>query len=268
MHYPAMSAASASLVSQNLHLAQAIARKNKRLYAWYTDDELVAETYYALCTAATNWESYCQSRGFDPSRQDYFRSYALRRMKGAIIDLQRASDPYTRKERAILKQEPTASSPRPPPRGVFLPTDIFWDHASSSIAASTLTPHDISEWNEIAAIASSLFLSLPHYNRLYTAYVMMKNPSDPLPAYVQKITSTSIRYIVVSTLDALQLAHPPFSLSLAKNNKPFTDAHVASYLSTHNLTPSALIERFLSALREEPGMLVDMARRASRGKTL
>jgi RNA polymerase sigma factor for flagellar operon FliA len=67
-------------------------------------DELESIAYLGLMQAANRWYRYCLAKGFDPGCGEvpcerpetcgtrYFGAYALRRMKGAILDSQRSAD--------------------------------------------------------------------------------------------------------------------------------------------------------------------------------
>jgi RNA polymerase sigma factor (sigma-70 family) len=80
-----------------------------------TRDELESIAYLGLMQAATRWHSYCLRKGFDPGcgkvpceRPEtcgtrYFGAYALRRMRGAILDSQRAADWVPRQVRQNAK---------------------------------------------------------------------------------------------------------------------------------------------------------------------
>jgi RNA polymerase sigma factor for flagellar operon FliA len=66
-------------------------------------DELVALAYRGLWEAAVRWPVYCQQRGFDPTRYEYFGAYCLRRVRGAMLDAMRSQDWLTRSMRNRAK---------------------------------------------------------------------------------------------------------------------------------------------------------------------
>lgn len=67
-------------------------------------DELVSLASQGLAMAGARWETYCASRGFDPGAVQYFPAYALRRMRGAMLDSMRSADWVTRSVRGRAKQ--------------------------------------------------------------------------------------------------------------------------------------------------------------------
>jgi RNA polymerase sigma factor FliA len=66
-------------------------------------DELEALALSGLAAASARWPVYCEKNGHDPARLEYFRAYALRRMRGAMLDWLRAQDWVTRSERTRAK---------------------------------------------------------------------------------------------------------------------------------------------------------------------
>jgi len=59
---------------------------------------------FGLVQASQAWAAYCEARGFDSGRMDFFRSYALKRIKGAILDEARRNDPLSRGQRRVMKE--------------------------------------------------------------------------------------------------------------------------------------------------------------------
>jgi RNA polymerase sigma factor for flagellar operon FliA len=66
-------------------------------------DELTSLAYTGLAMAASMWGPYCERRGFSPQAYQYFAAYALRRMRGAILDYQRSVDYVSRSVRSRAK---------------------------------------------------------------------------------------------------------------------------------------------------------------------
>lgn len=66
-------------------------------------DELVGVGNDALVWAAANWERYCLRNGYSPTATNYFRAYALRRIRGAILDHLRGQDWVPRTVRTRFK---------------------------------------------------------------------------------------------------------------------------------------------------------------------
>lgn len=66
-------------------------------------DELESLALSGLAQAAARWPLYCEKNGHDPTRLEYFRAYALRRMRGSMLDYLRSRDWVTRSERTRAK---------------------------------------------------------------------------------------------------------------------------------------------------------------------
>jgi RNA polymerase sigma factor for flagellar operon FliA len=78
-------------------------------------DELVSLAYQGLAQAAQRWPEYCERRGFDAGcgQRDcadkttcgtrYFAAYALRRIRGSMLDAMRSGDWVTRSVRGNAK---------------------------------------------------------------------------------------------------------------------------------------------------------------------
>jgi RNA polymerase sigma factor FliA len=67
-------------------------------------DELVSLGAHGLAMAGARWETYCAEHGYDPGRLEYFPPYALRRMRGSILDYMRSVDWVTRSTRGKAKR--------------------------------------------------------------------------------------------------------------------------------------------------------------------
>lgn len=66
-------------------------------------DELISLAYAGLMMAAARWPAYCAQNGYDSAAVQYFAAYALRRIRGSILDAMRSSDWVTRSTRARAK---------------------------------------------------------------------------------------------------------------------------------------------------------------------
>jgi RNA polymerase sigma factor for flagellar operon FliA len=66
-------------------------------------DELESLALSGLAHAAARWPVYCAKNQHDPARLEYFRAYALRRMRGSMLDYLRTQDWVTRSERTRAK---------------------------------------------------------------------------------------------------------------------------------------------------------------------
>jgi RNA polymerase sigma factor FliA len=66
-------------------------------------DELESLALSGLAAAAARWPVYCVQHGHDPTAFQFFRAYALRRMRGSILDALRSQDWVTRSERTRAK---------------------------------------------------------------------------------------------------------------------------------------------------------------------
>lgn len=67
-------------------------------------EELHAIALSGLAHARARWREYCAKAGHDENAVNYFGAYAMRRMRGAILDAMRANDWVTRSARAKAKQ--------------------------------------------------------------------------------------------------------------------------------------------------------------------
>jgi RNA polymerase sigma factor FliA len=66
-------------------------------------DELVSLASTGLAMAGARWERYCSENDYDPGATQYFAAYALRRMRGAMLDYMRSADWVTRSVRSRAK---------------------------------------------------------------------------------------------------------------------------------------------------------------------
>jgi RNA polymerase sigma factor for flagellar operon FliA len=66
-------------------------------------DELQSLGYMGLVMAAERWERYCAEHGYSPGAMEYFAAYALRRVRGSILDALRSQDWVTRSVRSKAK---------------------------------------------------------------------------------------------------------------------------------------------------------------------
>lgn len=66
-------------------------------------DELESLALSGLAAAAARWPAYCAAKGHDPEAFHYFRAYALRRMRGSMLDYLRTQDWVTRSARTRAK---------------------------------------------------------------------------------------------------------------------------------------------------------------------
>lgn len=66
-------------------------------------DELESLALFGLAAAGARWPAYCAEHGHDPTRFEYFTAYALRRMRGSMLDWLRSKDWMTRSGRTKAK---------------------------------------------------------------------------------------------------------------------------------------------------------------------
>jgi RNA polymerase sigma factor for flagellar operon FliA len=65
--------------------------------------ELESLALFGLASASARWPVYCEAKGHDPAAFEYFRAYALRRMRGAMLDHLRSQDWVPRSARTRAK---------------------------------------------------------------------------------------------------------------------------------------------------------------------
>lgn len=87
------------LIERNYDLIDRVQRIQWRLVSLIPRDDMQSEIAYALTQAAYNWEDYCVRKGYDPASVSYFRPYAIKRMKGAVLDAARVLHPLNRRQR-------------------------------------------------------------------------------------------------------------------------------------------------------------------------
>jgi RNA polymerase sigma factor FliA len=66
-------------------------------------DELESLALSGLAAAGARWFRYCAEKGHDPAALEYFAAYALRRMRGSMLDYLRSQDWVTRSARTRAK---------------------------------------------------------------------------------------------------------------------------------------------------------------------
>jgi RNA polymerase sigma factor FliA len=66
-------------------------------------DELESLALSGLAAAQARWETYCAAQGHDPGATHFFVAYALRRMRGSMLDYLRSQDWVTRSARTKAK---------------------------------------------------------------------------------------------------------------------------------------------------------------------
>jgi RNA polymerase sigma factor for flagellar operon FliA len=99
------------LITNHVALAASVAASVYRSAPHVMEpDELRSIAYLALVQAADRWPNYCDERGYDPARTEYFAPYVTRRVRGAIIDTLRATDHATRSQRSKVKALQAAGS--------------------------------------------------------------------------------------------------------------------------------------------------------------
>lgn len=93
-----------ALIRQYMGLTQSIAQQVWRTAPHALElDELTGIGYLGLVSAARRWPVYCQERGYDVERLEYFKPYVSRRVYGALIDAIRSADWATRSLRTRAK---------------------------------------------------------------------------------------------------------------------------------------------------------------------
>lgn len=97
----------------------------------------------ALVWAAVHWEGYCERNGYSPAATQYFRAYALRRIRGALLDYQRDQDWVPRAVRTRYKAIQEAEEAREP-----LPAGMDATEARETVAAVALRPVSLDERTE------------------------------------------------------------------------------------------------------------------------
>ncbi len=93
-----------ALVHEYLGLSQSLAQQVWRTASHALDfEELRAIAHFGLVDAASRWKSYCAKNEYSPEALHYFKTYAVRRIRGALYDAIRSSDWATRSLRTRAK---------------------------------------------------------------------------------------------------------------------------------------------------------------------
>lgn len=93
-----------ALIHQYMGLSQSLAQQVWRTAPHALElDELCGIAYLGLVSAARRWEPYCSERGFSPYALEYFKTFVVRRVRGALIDAIRSGDWATRSLRTRAK---------------------------------------------------------------------------------------------------------------------------------------------------------------------
>lgn len=88
-----MEPAALRLVETHLGLAQSIAQQVWRTAPHALDaEELRAIAYLGLVAAADRWYPYCREKNYSADALEFFKPFAVRRIKGQLIDTIRSSD--------------------------------------------------------------------------------------------------------------------------------------------------------------------------------
>lgn len=99
------------LIADYMGLAQALAQQVWRTAPHALElDELRAIAYLGLVAAAERWKPYCAANGYDVNALQYFKPFAVRRIRGSMIDAIRASDWATRLLRSRARALQAADS--------------------------------------------------------------------------------------------------------------------------------------------------------------
>ncbi len=163
--------ASNLLINENLDLAKiavntVLQRSNRKV----TEDEredLVAEATKALVEVAVRWPEYCEVNGYEaegPKANEWFRIYATRRLKGAIIDFWRKESPLTRNELDLstfgIKHGAEAAAKR---YGVTVEAVTTAMHRRDNLIVASALPEEDDDPNVPEALAPySLWDTLHH----------------------------------------------------------------------------------------------------------
>jgi len=93
------------LIHAHLGLAQSLAKQVWRTAPHALDlDELTGIANFGLVAAAKRWDAYCRENNFSPDALEYFKTFAVRRVYGAMMDSIRQADWATRALRAKARQ--------------------------------------------------------------------------------------------------------------------------------------------------------------------
>lgn len=149
----------------------------KKYRAFLSYEEILSEASMGLMQAANNWASYCERNDFDPAAVQYFKVYASRRAKGAVIDALRQVD-MGRTARKILKE-----TGQEPPEGKKPP--LVTDPQSAKwveLYDDSPLPSDVAVLKMAQIAARKTYLSLPRIQQavlaLYEAASKRDAPSQ------------------------------------------------------------------------------------------
>lgn len=93
------------MILQYKPMAEGLAVKVWKTAPYVLDmEELKAIALLGLVQVADRWPKYCEENGFDAKDEQYFKTVAMRRVKGAIFDALRKDDWLSRADRAVLKK--------------------------------------------------------------------------------------------------------------------------------------------------------------------
>lgn len=93
-----------ALIREYMPLAQSLAQQTWRTAPHALElDELRGIAYLGLVSAAKRWEAYCLENDFSPDALQYFKTFVVRRVHGAMIDAIRSADWATRSLRTRAK---------------------------------------------------------------------------------------------------------------------------------------------------------------------
>lgn len=209
------------LIEDRVGLAKAIGHRAWKRLVGYERDEIIAYAIQGLVAAAVRWEAYCEEHSYEPylgDAQSWFDTYASRRINGSIVDALRASDPATRRERALIKEIIAC--------GVDLSSP--WEHESAE------------------TISTRTRIPLPDVKRALGALMRMPVPledttEDSWPADPQDAAEEALTHILCEKVaHAVQVLPVLHQLVIA----------MAYYL---NLTDEEIVDK-LPELRSDPAL--------------
>lgn len=149
------------LVKDRVGLAMALAHKEWLKLNGYDRDDVISWALNGLVLAAQRWPAYCEENSYEmytPIAQSWFNTYATRRILGAIIDELRASDPATRRERAIVKEigqrgvNLYVSWDYDSPQSISSRTGISLEDVNTALSALLRVPVPLDDYEEAESI--------------------------------------------------------------------------------------------------------------------
>lgn len=233
----------------------------KGLYKWFTHDEIDAECLYGLATAAANWNKYCEGKGYDSDRLDFFTVYVRRRMSGAVKDLQRERDAHSRQERDIIKNNPETHGITPV--GEYTATDEQW--AAISISAST---SDNTDYYILArGVVKALYEMKLRYS-LSLAYTIFKKRSVEAQAgtYALAIDGSKLLLLaVIDNLDSAKFPSPPPDRPLQSklSAEQTWKKCIVEFQNLTGHTDESMIDTLADMILSDPGVLADIMSKAT-----